>query len=131
MAHNRKENAMSHLDIIRAWKDEEYRLSLSTAERAQLPDNQAGLIELTDAQLGAVAGGFFGRKDTYFECTTNIPRSKSKNTMMCGWYTRILVMQTRLGSQRILLTQSAVGWFSRRAAPLLENGIEQKEGCQS
>jgi mersacidin/lichenicidin family type 2 lantibiotic len=57
MAHNRKENAMSHLDIIRAWKDEEYRLSLSTAERAQLPDNPAGLIELTDADLGVVAGG--------------------------------------------------------------------------
>jgi mersacidin/lichenicidin family type 2 lantibiotic len=57
MAPNRKENAMSHLDIIRAWKDEEYRLSLSDAERTQLPDNPAGLIELTDAQLGAVAGG--------------------------------------------------------------------------
>ncbi len=57
MAHNRKGNAMSHLDIIRAWKDEGYRLSLSDAERAQLPDNPAGLIELTDAQLGAVAGG--------------------------------------------------------------------------
>jgi mersacidin/lichenicidin family type 2 lantibiotic len=56
MAHNRKENAMSHLDIIRAWKDEEYRLSLSDAERAQLPANPGGLIELTDVELGAVAG---------------------------------------------------------------------------
>ena len=48
---------MSHLDIIRAWKDEEYRLSLRTAERAQLPDKSEGLLELTDADLGAVAGG--------------------------------------------------------------------------
>ena len=44
---------MSHIDIIRAWKDEEYRLSLSDAERATLPDHPAGLIELSDADLNA------------------------------------------------------------------------------
>jgi mersacidin/lichenicidin family type 2 lantibiotic len=48
---------MSHLDIIRAWKDEEYRLSLSTAERAQLPEHPAGVIELTCTELNEVAGG--------------------------------------------------------------------------
>ena len=40
-----------HGDIIRAWKDEEYRLSLSDAERALLPDHPSGLITLTDAEL--------------------------------------------------------------------------------
>ena len=45
------------MDIIRAWKDEEYRNSLSEAERAALPANPAGLIALTDEDLGAVAGG--------------------------------------------------------------------------
>src|SRR5919199_996646 len=39
---------MSHIDIIRAWKDEEYRASLSEAELAQLPENPAGLIEIAD-----------------------------------------------------------------------------------
>ena len=48
---------MSHQNIIRAWKDEEYRNSLSDAERAQLPENPAGLIELPDEELDAVAGG--------------------------------------------------------------------------
>jgi mersacidin/lichenicidin family type 2 lantibiotic len=48
---------MSPLDIIRAWKDPEYRLSLSEAEWAQLPAHPAGFIELTDTELGAVAGG--------------------------------------------------------------------------
>jgi mersacidin/lichenicidin family type 2 lantibiotic len=48
---------MSHQDIIRAWKNEEYRNSLSDAERAQLPENPAGLIELPDEELDAVAGG--------------------------------------------------------------------------
>jgi mersacidin/lichenicidin family type 2 lantibiotic len=45
------------MDIIRAWKDEGYRNSLSAAERAALPPNPAGLITLTDEDLGAVAGG--------------------------------------------------------------------------
>lgn len=39
------------MDIIRAWKDETYRQSLSPEDLAQLPENPAGLIELTDADL--------------------------------------------------------------------------------
>jgi mersacidin/lichenicidin family type 2 lantibiotic len=45
------------MDIIRAWKDEGYRNSLSDAERAALPPHPVGLIALTDEDLGAVAGG--------------------------------------------------------------------------
>lgn len=48
---------MSHFNIVRAWKDEEYRLSLSDAERAALPANPAGMIELTAADLQEVVGG--------------------------------------------------------------------------
>ncbi len=48
---------MSLQDVIRAWKDEDFRLSLSAAELAQLPANPAGLIELEDADLEAAAGG--------------------------------------------------------------------------
>ena len=48
---------MSNQDIIRAWKDEDYRLSLSEAERAQLPDHPAGLVELTEKELSPVVGG--------------------------------------------------------------------------
>jgi mersacidin/lichenicidin family type 2 lantibiotic len=48
---------MSHVDIIRAWKDAEYRLNLSETEQAQLPAHPAGIIELTDTELDAVAGG--------------------------------------------------------------------------
>ena len=44
-------------DIVRAWKDEEYRLSLSDEERLSLPANPVGEIELTDADLEAVYGG--------------------------------------------------------------------------
>ena len=45
------------MDIIRAWKDEDYRMSLTPEDRARLPENPAGPVELTDADLtGAGAG---------------------------------------------------------------------------
>ncbi len=37
---------MRHLDIVRAWKDEEYRASLSAEERALLPENPAGQVQV-------------------------------------------------------------------------------------
>ena len=57
------------MDIIRAWKDEGYRNSLSEAERAALPPHPAGLITLTDEELGAVAGGMINlTKVTRCDC---------------------------------------------------------------
>ncbi len=48
---------MSNIDIIRAWKDEDYFNSLSEEMRSQLPENPAGIIELADTEMEAVAGG--------------------------------------------------------------------------
>jgi mersacidin/lichenicidin family type 2 lantibiotic len=45
------------IDIIRAWKDEDYLNSLSEEQRSQLPENPAGMVELSDKDMGAVAGG--------------------------------------------------------------------------
>jgi mersacidin/lichenicidin family type 2 lantibiotic len=47
---------MNAIDIIRAWKDKEYRDSLTAEQRAALPENPAGLEELSEAELGEVAG---------------------------------------------------------------------------
>jgi mersacidin/lichenicidin family type 2 lantibiotic len=65
---------MSQQDIIRAWKDPEFRNSLSEAQRSQLPENPAGTVELTDLFIEAVIGGQFnlyiggtvGRDCTYY-----------------------------------------------------------------
>jgi mersacidin/lichenicidin family type 2 lantibiotic len=38
---------MSKLDIIRAWKDEDYRETLTDAE---LPEHPAGIVELDDEE---------------------------------------------------------------------------------
>jgi len=47
---------MSHLDIVRAWKDAEFRSSLSPAQLALLPANPAGPVETSDANLTASGG---------------------------------------------------------------------------
>ena len=57
--------------IIRTWKDEAYRRSLSEGEQAQLPANPAGLIELTDLELASVAGGTKPLTIQYPYCTGN------------------------------------------------------------
>ena len=48
---------MSLNHIIDAWRDEEYRESLDSETRALLPENPAGEIELTEADLAEVEGG--------------------------------------------------------------------------
>ena len=40
-----------------AWKDEDFRLSLTSEERAQLPANPAGIVELTDEALDSLISG--------------------------------------------------------------------------
>jgi mersacidin/lichenicidin family type 2 lantibiotic len=47
------------MNIVRAWKDEEFRRSLSEAERALLPANPAGTIDLTEAEMTRVDGGHY------------------------------------------------------------------------
>ena len=47
-----------NVDVIRAWKDPAYRAALSDEARAALPENPAGTMDVTDAELGHVEGGF-------------------------------------------------------------------------
>ena len=48
------DDTVSKLDIIRAWRDSDYRLGLTKAEREQLPEHPAGLVELDDIDLDSV-----------------------------------------------------------------------------
>jgi mersacidin/lichenicidin family type 2 lantibiotic len=75
-----KENAMSHFNIVRAWKDAEYRRNLSEAERALLPDNPADTIELTDAELGAVNGA-----SNVFSCGAECSEFMPSNVCLPPW----------------------------------------------
>lgn len=74
---------------VRAWKDETFRLTLSDAEQALLPDSPAGTIELADADLGESAGGEDAGLTqttvcgTTWYCVTVATIAISKN-MSCG-----------------------------------------------
>jgi len=46
---------MKKRQIVRSWRDPEYRESLTAAERAALPEHPAAAIELADEEL-ALAG---------------------------------------------------------------------------
>jgi mersacidin/lichenicidin family type 2 lantibiotic len=60
---------MKKIDVIRAWRDEEYRNSLTPEERASLPANPAGLATVDDSALRSLSGGAW--TTTVFEdCTT-------------------------------------------------------------
>jgi mersacidin/lichenicidin family type 2 lantibiotic len=48
---------MSHINILRAWKDDAYRLSLTEAERTQVPQRPEGLTELTEGEMSRLGGG--------------------------------------------------------------------------
>jgi mersacidin/lichenicidin family type 2 lantibiotic len=48
---------MAKIDIIRAWKDEEYRSGLSDDQLAALPANPAGPMEIRDEDLELAGGG--------------------------------------------------------------------------
>lgn len=48
---------MNKLDIIRAWKDELFRKSLTSDQQTHVPENPAGEIVLSEAEMATVNGG--------------------------------------------------------------------------
>ena len=52
----RKEQCMSNLDTIRAWKDPDYRRSLAAEQHALLPAHPSGAIEFRDKSLREEVG---------------------------------------------------------------------------
>lgn len=60
---------MLDFDVARAWKDPRYRRSLSAQQLAQLPDNPAGMVELTDAELESAGGAAGSPLTTAPMCT--------------------------------------------------------------
>ncbi len=51
-----------------AWKNEEFRLSLTEAERSLLPANPAGIVELTDEALDSLISGSKGELEADGSC---------------------------------------------------------------
>jgi mersacidin/lichenicidin family type 2 lantibiotic len=71
---------MSNIDIIRAWKDENYRNSLSDEQRSQLPENPAGFIELSDREMSVLAGGGNTGTGTGVDCVCACDKNTGTGT---------------------------------------------------
>ncbi len=48
---------MKKKQILEAWRNEEYYLSLSEEERAGIPEHPSGLLDIEDDVLRTIAGG--------------------------------------------------------------------------
>jgi mersacidin/lichenicidin family type 2 lantibiotic len=51
---------MVELNVIRAWKDDEFAGNLGEIDRKLFPENPAGLMAITDEEIDGVAGGTTG-----------------------------------------------------------------------
>ncbi|MCY1017851.1 mersacidin/lichenicidin family type 2 lantibiotic [Pyxidicoccus sp. MSG2] len=57
---------LSREDIVRAWRDPDVYRSLDETQRAALPAHPSGLVELSDAVLDAVHGGYKDSEGTHY-----------------------------------------------------------------
>ena len=61
---------MKKKQVLEAWRNEEYYLSLSAEERAEIPDHPSGLLDVEDDVLMTITGGC--GPSTIGACTTGI-----------------------------------------------------------
>ena len=65
------------MNIIRAWKDAEYRKTLSAEELALMPENPVGILELSEEESSDIMGGNGGSNT----CCQNL--SICINSVLC------------------------------------------------
>jgi mersacidin/lichenicidin family type 2 lantibiotic len=70
--------------ILRAWRDPEFRESLSAEDRAALPAHPSAPIELLDEQLTAVQAGLAVGDISDTVKTTNTPGTYSGCCVCCA-----------------------------------------------
>ena len=75
---------MKPMEIVRSWKDEEYRQALAAESRTRLPEDPAGLVELTDAELGAIGGA--GEDRTWGGCYSMNVVCPGSNGLFCSFW---------------------------------------------
>lgn len=74
---------MSNEDIIRAWKDEDCWNNLSEEMRSQVPENPVGIIELSQTEMEAVAGGYQYPHSWLDRCPSALGCPLTRNPHLC------------------------------------------------
>jgi len=72
---------MPTIEVVKAWKDEEYRDTLTVEQRAQLPQHPAGVIEFWAPQLEDES--LFGPALRRCKFISNYSRLCTKNNGHC------------------------------------------------
>lgn len=116
---------MSHEDIIRAWKDEEYWSSLSDEQQAQLLENSAGITELSNQAMQHIGSGLFKTKvacrhnTAQVNMLTNITRTvKSHLTLLA------FLLGSTLFSSTVLKTDTAT---AQSIPPTFTTSIDSRQ----
>ena len=52
---------LDNATVIKAWRDPEFRVDLTSEQRAALPSHPAGIVEISDTEMESAAGA-----TTYF-----------------------------------------------------------------
>lgn len=60
---------MKKKQILEAWRNEEYYLSLSEEERARIPEHPSGILDIEDGILSTITGGCGA--PTYKDCPSS------------------------------------------------------------
>jgi mersacidin/lichenicidin family type 2 lantibiotic len=72
-------------DIIRAWKDPEYRDGLDQEQLMAVPGNPAGTSNLSSIQVGAMFGGDAGTQHLLtLGCCGGFTSDPGACTLLCG-----------------------------------------------
>ena len=71
---------MPAIDVVKAWKDEAYRDTLTSEQRAQLPQHPSGVIEFGEPQLQDET--LFGPAALHCKVLTN--KTSNKNCLTTG-----------------------------------------------
>lgn len=96
--------------IIRAWRDPEFRESLTSEERAELPECPAGqfLAELDEGALASAVGGALAAFDVDITCICSEPLT-TKTTLTTTRTTGLTtIRQQTIGQQTVLRLRDTV-----------------------
>lgn len=83
--------------ILRAWRDPEFRESLSEAERAALPAHPSAAIELRDEQLVDVRGAVYATEVGDLSDTVSTSNTPATGSSCCKCCAVAIDGETRVG----------------------------------
>src|SRR5207248_1601213 len=80
------------MDIVRIWKDPEYRRRLSAAERSAVPASPAGEVELAEGSLYGISGGAAPGRERLETSAPDLPDERRARQRL-EWWTELVAFR--------------------------------------